>query len=157
MDQIPEMENLSPHKKFEGLPTIKPKFRPFYIHKRPKDLPSECQNCGSKFYVGMNLEIGRNRLGRFLRKAVFPSFLLSLASPFIIGYFFPDLFNRFGDKRTWQLIWAMMFFPPILVWILSLSTPITRHVECLKCDWSQDFPSLKASRKKREQEADSET
>jgi hypothetical protein len=41
MDQISAMENLSPHKKFEGPPTIKPIFRPFYIYKWPKDLPSE--------------------------------------------------------------------------------------------------------------------
>lgn len=147
------MENLSPHKKFEGPPTIRPIFRPFYIHKWPKDLPSECRNCGSKFYVGMNLQIGRNRFFRFLRKAVFPLFLVSLVSPFIIGYFFPDFSKGLNDrqiwhnKHTWQLAWAMMFFPPLVLWIISLFGPITRHVKCLKCDWSQDYPSLKTSSK----------
>lgn len=50
-----------------------------------------------------------------------------------------------------------MAFLPGLIFFTSLFMPIIRRVECLNCDWNQDFPSLKASRKKREQEANSET
>jgi hypothetical protein len=146
------MENLSPHKEFKTAPLSKPCFRPFYIHKWPKDLPSTCENCGAKFYVGINLQIGRNRFFRFLRHAAFLSFGPSLISPFVLEYFFPNMFDGLAYNRMCQLVLAMMFFPPPILWVLSSLGPITRHVTCLKCDWNKDYPSLKAMRKRREKE-----
>lgn len=147
------MENNSPHFKFKFVESPKPYLRPFYIHKWPKDLPSECQICGTEFRAGINLQIGRNRFCRFLRKAAFVSFVPCLISPFVVEYFFPGIFEGLSNKHTWQIAFAMMFLPTPVLWILSSLGPITRHVTCLKCNWNQDFPSLKSSRKKRAQES----
>lgn len=151
--QFVHVENNSPHFKFKVGESPKPYFRPFYIHKWPKDLPSECQICGTEFRVGINLQIGRNRFCRFLGKAAFVSFLPSLLSPFVVEYFFPGIFEGFSDKRRTQLVFAMMFFPPPILWILSSIGPITRHVTCLQCNWNQDFTSLKASLKMKKQDS----
>jgi hypothetical protein len=156
MDHIPAMENLSPHKKFEGPPTIKPIFRPFYIHKWPKDLPSECKNCGSKFYVGMNLEIGRNRFFRFLKKAWLWAVIPCTFAPFLLPALFPKFMEMLSSGYSDTLL-IIIFLTPGIMCFLSIIGPITRRVICLKCDWSQDFPSLKAIRKIREQESISET
>lgn len=158
MDHIPAMENLSPHRKFRGPALQKPAFKPFYEHKWPEDLPSKCHTCGIKFRAGWNLLIGPNRLGRILRQAAkisfLPCFIALIAIPSILDHFFPALI--IDERLTTWFILTMIFLPPVMFFV-SLFMPITRRVECLKCDWSHDYPSLKASLKKREQEANSET
>ena len=148
------MENLSPHRKFRGPALLQPGFRPFYQHKWPEDLPSKCDMCGFKFRAGWNLQIGPNRLGRFLRKAAkisfLPCFIALFAIPLILDHFLPDL--KIDELLTVWFILTMIFLPPVM-FFASLFMPITRRVECLKCDWSRDYPGLKASRKKREQES----
>lgn len=148
------MEDLSPHRKFRGPALQKPGFRPYYELKWPEDLPSKCDVCGFKFRAGWNLQIGPNRLGRFLRKAAIISFLPCLialfAIPVILDHFFPAL--EINDQLTGWFLLTMIFLPPVLYFV-SLFMPITRRVQCMKCDWSRDYPGLKASRKKREQES----
>jgi len=148
------MENLSPHRKFRGSALQKPGFRPFYKHKWPEDLPSKCDMCGFIFRTGWNLQIGPNRIGRFLKKAAkisfLPCFIALFAIPSILQHFFPAL--EIDERLTVSFILTMIFLPPVM-FFMSLFAPITRHVQCKKCDWSRDYPGLKASRKKREQES----
>lgn len=146
------MENNSPHIKFKVQENLKPSFRPFYIHKWPKDLPSECQICGTKFHVGMNLQIGRNRFFRFLKKAWLWAIIPCTFAPSLVFGLFPNLTEMLGSGLKDILIIGILLVPGIMCF-LSLISPITRRVVCLKCDWSQDFPSLKASRKKRAQDS----
>lgn len=152
--QISDMENLSPHRKFRGPALQEPGFKPFYEQKWPKDLPSKCDICGFKFRPGWNLQIGPNRVGRFLRKASIQSFLpcwiALFAIPAILEYFFPNM--KLNEELTVSFILTTIFLPPVM-FFMSLFAPITRRVQCKKCDWSRDFPGLKASRKKREQES----
>lgn len=148
------MENLSPHRKFKGPDLLHPGFRPFYEFKWPEDLPPKCDMCGFKFRPGWNLQIGPNRVGRFLRTAAKKSFLPCLialfAIPVVLNHFFPAL--KINDQLTQWFILTMIFLPPVM-YFTSMFTPLTRRVQCFKCDWSRDFSSLKASRKKREQES----
>ncbi len=152
--QISDMENLSPHKKFEGPAMLKPTFRPFYRFKWPSDLPAECPICGNKFHTGLNLRTDTNLCGRILRKAwiysIVPCALLASTGVYWIPMVFKGIEN-FGKDLT-ILISLSLFFVPAIVCFLSLISPATRHVTCLKCDWNQNFPSLKAARKKSEQE-----
>lgn len=147
------MENLSPHRTFKGPAIQKPGFQPFYEHKWPDDLPSKCDMCGFKFRPGWNLQIGPNQAGRFLRKAskilTFTCYPALFLIPTILDHFFPDL--EINESLTGIFILTMIFLPPV-TFFLSLFSPITRRVQCLKCDWSRDFPGLKASRKKRDQD-----
>jgi hypothetical protein len=147
------MDNLSPKWKFTPPSNEKPSLRPFYQHTWPKDLPTECQICGTAFRTGFNLQIGPNRIGRLLKKAAYISFLPCLALPFFAISFFPYVFYGLRGNHGWWLFFAIMFLPPLTMLLLSLFTPIVRHVECKKCGWSRDYPGMKASGKKREQES----
>jgi hypothetical protein len=143
--QISGMENLSPHKKFEGPAMIKPTLRPFYRFKWPSDLPSECPMCGTKFHTGLNLRTDTNLYGRILRKAWILSIPPCTLMAFIWGYWLPETFNQIetiGNGLT-DLISLFLFFVPAILCFLSLLSPSTRHVTCLKCDWKREFPGLK--------------
>lgn len=148
------MDNLSPHRKFKGPALQEPGFRPFYEFKWPDDLPSKCDMCGFKFRAGWNLQIGPNRLGRFLKKASVISFLPCLAALFVIPMILEHLFPamEIDERITVCFILTMIFLPPVM-FFSSLFMPIIRRVECKTCNWSRDYPSLKASRKKRDQES----
>jgi hypothetical protein len=149
------MENLSPHRKFKGPATIKPTFRPFYRFKWPKDLPDQCPICGTGFHTGVNLRIGTNGYGRFMRKAWVYAIIPCGFLIFMGQDLFPETTRKLNQLAEGlpDLMCLILFFVPAVICFLSLFCPIIRHVTCIKCDWKQEFPSLRDSRKNREQES----
>ncbi len=136
------MKNIPSVRTLKGPSTIKGSMRPFYQHAWPDDLPPHCSLCGTEFRTGWNISVGPNRIGRFLRKAAYWSFL-----PSVLGFLvLPDLLSRmlggwFVDQQG--LLTLFMLVAPILLATASFFTPITRHLECKKCGWNRDYPGVK--------------
>jgi len=57
----------------------------------------------------------------------------------ILNHFFPTM-EVSPPVMAWFFL-AMAFLPG-LIFFISLFMPITRRVECLNCDWNQDFSIL---------------
>lgn len=148
--QVAGMRNLSPHRKFRGTSTVKAAFRPHYQREWPKDLPEGCQICGTGFRMGWNLQMVPNRMGRWLRKAAYVSFLPCLVAPFFVMSYFPNWLQGLSGSRGWWLFFGFMFFPPMAMSLASLFTPIVRHVACKKCGWNRDYPVVKPETIKRD-------
>lgn len=99
----------------------------------------QCPICGTEFRAGWNLEVEPNRIGRFLRKAAYWSFLPCLfIGPALFSWFSGTLDGLRGN-HAWWLFFFLMFAPSPLLFLASVFMPIRRHVECKKCGWNHDY------------------
>ena len=96
-------------------------FGPTYRPPWPKDLPSQCPLCGTKFITGFNLKICPSKTASRLKTiaiwSIIPSWLLALFNPLLL---------------------PLVVVPAILIFI-SASLPFKRRLECKKCDTEQFY------------------
>ncbi|MFK7851694.1 MAG: hypothetical protein AB8D78_12015 [Akkermansiaceae bacterium] len=126
------MKNLSPHRRFKGIPRPDTRLGTFYRHPWPKDLPPQCSVCGIPFVVGFNLTIGPSKTAQILKKTaailIMPCWLGALFLPhFLVSKLSPP-YEDIGAA----LFFPMVFTPAILIGI-GLSLPTKRCVTCKKC------------------------
>ncbi len=84
------------------------------------------------------------RTGRILRKTAYVSFLPSLITGFFLPGIAPDLYEGLAGNRGFWLFFGIMFIPPLLLAVLSVAMPTSRHLVCKKCGWNRDYKALPA-------------
>ena len=130
---------MTPSWKFRDVPNAGRLAAPLFVHQWPDDLPDRCGVCGTVFRFGFNLTIGPGKAGRILRKIAYFGFLPFLLIGLVLPGIFPEFYGALRGSHGWWMIFGVMFFPPMLLGGLSVVMPQTRHVECKKCGWNQDY------------------
>ncbi|MBG7607583.1 MAG: hypothetical protein IZT59_06110 [Verrucomicrobia bacterium] len=136
------MKNLTPHRSFKGTSLVRSAFRPHYEHPWPADLPASCEDCGTQFRRNFNITHGPGRIGRVLRKIAYYGFLPGMIVGIILPSIIPGLLDVMGEHQPSWLFFGLPILGPLILRVLSLCMPLSRHLMCKKCGWNRDYKSL---------------
>jgi hypothetical protein len=137
---------------FQNIPeprTIEASFRPQYEYIWPEDLPTHCEICGNEFRVSENLQFGPSKATKLLKKACKMTMTISLSafSMIVIIVAIFGISNPYVQTgiSVIAISACILFVASPVIFFSSLFIPNVRHLECKKCDWSQDFSILNAN------------
>ena len=101
----------------------------------PIGIPDHCEHCGNGYDIRFALEIGPNRLGRFLRKIAPWMTIVMLVLMFSTKLAFLSL-----DGTGAAMAFAVaLLVPSIILWIIGGLLPTKARVYCFRCDRSDFF------------------
>jgi|694.fasta_scaffold66341_2 hypothetical protein len=149
LTQIPDVKRFTALQNIPEAKTIEASFRPQYESNWPEDLPSHCVLCGNEFRVSQNLQFGPSKATKQLKTACKITMTISLSafSMIVIIVAIFGIGNPYIQTGISVIAFSacILFVASPVIFFSSLLIPDVRHLQCKKCDWSQDFSILKAN------------